>query len=145
MISVEMNTKPRSERMPPHKLLESVQGNYNSLCENSPLVPPPIVDQFNYKFGTLKDFSLPEETNGLHAVTVYNGSDPADQKTHPLMSSIMDKIGNDLVSSKAGLENAISGIVKSAAEKREAGEAQKKEVSLEMVPLIDVPPPTPGK
>lgn len=145
MISVEMNTKPRSERMPPHKLLESVQGNYNSLCENSPLVPPPIVDQFNYKFGTLKDFSLPEETNGLHAVTVYNGSDPADQKTQPLMSSIMDKIGNDLVSSKAGLENAISGIVKSAAEKREAGEAQKKEVSLEMVPLIDVPPPTPGK
>jgi hypothetical protein len=143
MISVEMNTKPRSERMPPHKLLEYVQGNYNSLCENSPLVPPPIVDQFNHKFGTLKDFSLPEETNGLHAVTVYNGSDPADQKSHPLISPIMDKIGDNVLSSKAAMENAISGIVKSAAEKREAETI--KPVTLEMVNLADVPPPTPGK
>ena len=141
MISVEMNTKPRSERMPPHKLLENVQGNYNSLCENSPLVPPPIVDQFNHKFGTLKDFSLPEETNGLHAVTVYNGTDPAEQKTQPLISPIMDKIGDDMMSSKAAMENAISNIVKSAAEKRETT----KPVTLEMVSLNDVPPPTPGK
>jgi hypothetical protein len=76
MISVEMNTKPRSERMPPSKLLEYVQNNYNSLCENSPLVPAPIVDLFNRRFSGIEDFSMPEETNGLHAITVYAGEDP---------------------------------------------------------------------
>jgi hypothetical protein len=88
MISVEMNTKPRSERMPPHKLLETVQGNYNSLCENSPLVPPPIVNLFNKRFSGIQDFSLPEETNGLHAITVYVGDDPAAKRYSGLAAEL---------------------------------------------------------
>lgn len=75
---------------------------------------------------------------------VYNGSDPAE-KTQPLISPPLDKISDQLMSSKAAVESAISGIVKSAAEKREETAAEKKEGSLEMVPLNDVPPPTPGK
>lgn len=84
MISVEMNTKPRTERMQPHKLLEHVQSNYNSLCENSPLVPTPIVSLFTRSFGNIQDFSLPEETNGLHAVTIYK--DYGTPSTTPRLS-----------------------------------------------------------
>ena len=88
MISVEMHTKPRSERMMPHKLLEYVQSNYNSLCENSPLVPPPIVNLFNKRFSGIQDFSLPEETNGLHAITVYVGDDPASKRYSGLAAEL---------------------------------------------------------
>jgi hypothetical protein len=88
MISVEMHTKPRTERMAPHKLLEYVQSNYNSLCENSPLVPPPIVDLFNKRFSGIEDFSMPEETNGLHAVTVYVGDDNSGKRYTGLASEL---------------------------------------------------------
>lgn len=127
-ISVEMNTKPRSERMQPHKLLEYVQGNYNSLCENSPLVPPPIVNSFNKKFSNIEDFSLPEETSGLHPITVYVGEDPSEKKyTAPLIQAIMDTTTHTLETNKDTLNNL------------------KKTVELEMVNIIDVPPRTPSK
>ena len=71
MINVELHTKPRSERMSAQKLLDTVKSQYDSLCENSPLVPPTITDLFNKRFGTVKDLSHPEETNGLYPIYVY--------------------------------------------------------------------------
>jgi hypothetical protein len=121
MISVEMHTKPRSERMAPHKLLENVQSTYNSLCENSPLVPPPIVELFNKKFSGIQDFSLPEETNGLHAVTVYVGEDPAHKKYDGLSS--LSNLATPLQSRMVELE--LTRMKKST-------------------PRNDVPGPTPG-
>jgi hypothetical protein len=118
-ISVEMHTKPRSERMAPHKLLEYVQSNYNSLCENSPLVPPPIVDLFNKKFGGIEDFSLPEETNGLHAVTVYIGEDPITKRYSALAGELASPL------TVKGVEIELSG---------------RKKPTLRN----DVPGPTPG-
>jgi hypothetical protein len=101
MISVEMHTKPRSERMMPHKLLEYVQSNYNSLCENSPLVPPPIVNLFNKRFSGIQDFSLPEETNGLHAITVYIGDDPATAKRY---SGLAADLASPLTANRVEIE-----------------------------------------
>ncbi len=70
-IAVEMNTKPRDERMDPKKFLDHVRSTYDQLSESSPLIPPTIISDFNHKFAKLKDFSLPEETSGLHAVYAY--------------------------------------------------------------------------
>lgn len=130
-INVEMSTKPRSERMVPHKLLEYVQGSYNSLCENSPLVPPIIVNEFNHKFGKLEDFSVPEETNGLHAVMVYKGDDPADMKIQPLITPTVEH-------QRSNIESAISSTIKTKAAEREP-------ITIEMVSFNDVPPPVPSK
>jgi hypothetical protein len=127
MISVEMHTKPRSERMAPHKLLESVQSTYNSLCENSPLVPPPIVELFNKRFSGIQDFSLPEETNGLHAVTVYSGEDPATTRSdsHSVISELSAPLHPKMVELElTGLRKIPSRPV--------------------MTPRNDVPGPTPG-
>lgn len=70
-ISIEMSTKPREERMSPKKLLEYVKNAYDQLVENGPLIDPTIIAEFNRKFTNVKDLSLPEETNGLHAVEPY--------------------------------------------------------------------------
>jgi len=75
-IAVEMNTKPRSERIRPKKLLDMVRSQYDQLGESSPLIPPMIINDFNKRFAGLKDFSLPEETNGLHAVYSFTSSSP---------------------------------------------------------------------
>jgi len=83
MINIELHTKPRNERMAPHKLLDTVKSQYDSLCENSPLVPPPIVDLFNKRFGNVKDLSLPEETNGLYPIYVYSEKEPNQPHTPP--------------------------------------------------------------
>ncbi len=129
MISVEMHTKPRSERMAPHKLLENVQSTYNSLCENSPLVPPPIVELFNKRFGGIQDFSLPEETNGLHAVTVYAGEDPATRRSdsHSVISELTTPLKAKMVELELpGMKNVSSFIPP------------------RLQPRNDVPGPTPG-
>lgn len=84
MINIELHTKPRNERMLPHKLLDTVKSQYDSLCENSPLIPPTIVDIFNKRFGDIKDLSLPEETNGLYPIYVYDEKEPNRPHTPPL-------------------------------------------------------------
>jgi hypothetical protein len=83
MINIELHTKPRSERIAPHKLLDTVKSQYDSLCENSPLIPPPIIDIFNKRFGSVKDLSLPEESNGLYPIYVYDEKEPRQPRTPP--------------------------------------------------------------
>ena len=87
MINIELHTKPRSERMGAQKLLDTVKSQYDSLCENSPLVPPPITDIFNKRFGTVKDLSLPEETNGIYPIYVYEEM-PHAPPTTPVFSPL---------------------------------------------------------
>lgn len=108
-IAVEMNTKPRAERMNPKKLLEYVSTTFDQLGESSPLIAPTIVSSFVHKFGKLKDFSLPEETNGLHAVYSFNARDnsPPSTPDQPLkIPSLMSKLG----SPSSAISSAISSV-----------------------------------
>lgn len=75
-LSIEMSL-PRHERMSPNDLLKYVKTEYDRLSEISPLVPPPIINLFREKFSDAKydEISKPEDTNGLHAITIY---DPAE-------------------------------------------------------------------
>jgi hypothetical protein len=70
-ISVELNTKPRTERMTAKKILDFVKTTYDQLGETSPLVPPAISETFNKQFKNVPDFSRPEEFGELHAVHAY--------------------------------------------------------------------------
>ncbi len=108
-IAVEMNTKPRAERMNPKKLLEYVSTTFDQLGESSPLIAPTIVSSFIHKFGKLKDFSLPEETNGLHAVYSFNARDnsPPSTPDQPLkIPSLMSKLGTP----SSAISSAISSV-----------------------------------
>lgn len=130
MIYVEMNTKPRTERMQPHKLLEYVQGNYNSLCENSPLIPQPIVKLFTGQFSGLKDFSLPEETNGLHSISVYRDiqtpmSTPRLSKNLGYVPPALDQLSTSIKEKAPTTVEIISP----------------RNVEIEMSPVKDVPGP----
>lgn len=87
MIHVEMSTKPRGERMPPHKLLDYITTQYNQLAESSPLLPPGIIKLFNERFGQLKDFSHPEECNGLNAVYPYKEPSFVVPPNSPVLTS----------------------------------------------------------
>ena len=64
---------PREERMAPGDLLKTVREQYDRLAETTPDVPPPIIRQFQKKFGMAKyaQISKPEEANGLEEITVY--------------------------------------------------------------------------
>jgi len=83
-ISTEMSTKPRDERMNATKMLEKVRNEYDQLGENSPLIPPQIIEEFNKKFENLKDFSRPEECNGLHAVYPYSETEIVPPPPSPM-------------------------------------------------------------
>jgi hypothetical protein len=69
-ISVEMSL-PRNERTEPSELLRYVRVEYDRLSEISPLIPPPIIKEFNLRFGKEKEISQPEEVNGLEKIEVY--------------------------------------------------------------------------
>jgi hypothetical protein len=64
---------PRDERMTPAELLKNTKDAYDQLAEISPLVPPPVIAEFKYRFDKpqYKDISKPEECNGLEKVDVY--------------------------------------------------------------------------
>lgn len=62
---------PRDERMPPKDLLKYVKDQYDRLQEISPLIPAPVMKEFQIKFKDEKDISKPEESNGLEKITVY--------------------------------------------------------------------------
>ena len=74
-LSVEMSL-PRQERMMATDLLKYTKSEYDRLSEISPLLPPSVVDTFKSRFNKVTDVSFPEETNGLHAVAIYQSSEP---------------------------------------------------------------------
>jgi len=71
-INVEMSL-PRDERMIPADLLKYVKEQYDRLAEISPLIPQSVINEFKTKFNKpeYKHISFPEETNGLHAITIF--------------------------------------------------------------------------
>jgi hypothetical protein len=75
-LSIEMSL-PRHERMTPNDLLKYVKTEYDRLSEISPLVPPVIINLFRQKFSNAKydEISKPEDTNGLHAISIYDPTD----------------------------------------------------------------------
>jgi hypothetical protein len=72
-LSIEM-ALPRHERMTPADLLKYVKTEYDRLSEISPLLPPSVVSLFRQRFSKPEYNSIakPEDTNGLHAVTIYH-------------------------------------------------------------------------
>jgi len=75
-LSIEM-ALPRNERMSPNDLLKYVKTEYDRLSEISPLVPPLIIDLFRERFSDAKydAISKPEDTNGLHAIEIFQRGD----------------------------------------------------------------------
>lgn len=86
-ISVELNTKPRTERTPAKKILDFVKTTYDQLGETSPLVPPNIAETFNKNFKHVPDFSRPEEFGELHAVYAY----PVSKADKEITVNIVDE------------------------------------------------------
>jgi hypothetical protein len=76
-LSIEM-ALPREERMRPSDLLKYVKTEYDRLSEISPLIPSSAIDLFKAKFSDAKydTISKPEESNGLHAITIYHDGRP---------------------------------------------------------------------
>jgi hypothetical protein len=70
-ISIQMSL-PRNERLSPADLLKYVKEQYDRLSEISPLIPPKIIEEFKIRFKDVKDITMPEETNGLHAIYIYS-------------------------------------------------------------------------
>lgn len=71
-LSVEL-ALPRGERMSPTDLLKFVRTEYDQMMEKSPLLPRPVIVAFRDKFKDMKDkVAFPEETNGLHSISVYS-------------------------------------------------------------------------
>lgn len=70
-ISIQMSL-PRNERLSPADLLKYVKEQYDRLSEISPLIPPKIIAEFKQRFKDVKDITMPEETNGLHAIYIYD-------------------------------------------------------------------------
>jgi hypothetical protein len=51
-----------------------VRVEYDRFAETSPLIPPGVIALFRERFANdpkYAEITFPEETNGLHAVTVY--------------------------------------------------------------------------
>ena len=72
-LSIEMSL-PRDERMAPSDLLKYTQEQYDRMSEISPLIPPQIIEEFKTKFSSITDISKPEETNGLHAIHIFDAT-----------------------------------------------------------------------
>lgn len=81
-LSIEM-ALPREERMRPSDLLKYVKTEYDRLSEISPLLPPQVIEMFKSKFSDAKydSISKPEESNGLHAITIYHDNRPTPTNT----------------------------------------------------------------
>jgi len=76
-VSVQMRL-PRDERLCAIECLKYVKQEFDRLQEISPLVAPPIIREFQQKFGNDKyaAISKPTETNGLEAIEIYKESMP---------------------------------------------------------------------
>jgi hypothetical protein len=84
-LAIEMSL-PRNERMNPSDLLKYTKEQYDRLSEISPLIPPEIIEEFRNKFKHIKDITMPEETNGLHAIYIFDRTEemPQIKLTPPL-------------------------------------------------------------
>lgn len=89
-ISIQMSL-PRNERLSPADLLKYVKEQYDRLSEISPLIPPKIIAEFKVKFKDVKDITMPEETNGLHAIYVYD-----ETSLKRVDSAPASPVGNDV-------------------------------------------------
>lgn len=85
-LSVEMSL-PRDERMAAPDLLKYTKTEYDRLSEISPLIPPSVIDTFKSRFKATT-VALPEETNGLHAVEIYQPSTPAQLPAEQIPANI---------------------------------------------------------
>ena len=88
-LSVEMSL-PRNERMDPTSLLKYVKTEIDRLAEVSPLIPSKIIKLFKARFADPKYDAIakPEESNGLHAIQVYDGPTPAPSPTVPIIDTM---------------------------------------------------------
>lgn len=75
-ISVEMSL-PREERTPPAEFLKYCKEQYDRLSEISPLLPELVIKEFKEKFSkeSLQNISVPEQMNGLEAISIYGEHD----------------------------------------------------------------------
>ena len=69
-LSIEMSL-PREERMTPADLLKLTRDTYDRLQEISPLIPPDVLREFQYKFKNEKEIAKPEEANGLEHIIIF--------------------------------------------------------------------------
>ena len=81
-ITVELSL-PREERMKPHDFLKYVKDQYDRLQEISPIIPTPIIRDFQRKFKNETEISKPEEANGLEKITVYRRTDEEEDPGRP--------------------------------------------------------------
>jgi hypothetical protein len=72
-LNIEM-ALPRDERMSPKDLLKHTKDAYDRLQEISPILPPEIIQSFKKQFNRpeYKDITMPEETNGLEKIVIYD-------------------------------------------------------------------------
>jgi hypothetical protein len=83
-IQIELGL-PRHERMSPSDLLKLVRETYERLTEISPLIPPPVINEFKKK---VKDYNgrvaTPTEANGLSEIKIYEDERVgAEEKVEP--------------------------------------------------------------
>jgi hypothetical protein len=69
-LSIQMSL-PRKERMNPTDLLKHTNQSYDRLREISPIVPDPIVKEFNVTF-TNTSITMPEDANTLTSISIYH-------------------------------------------------------------------------
>jgi len=75
---------PREERKTPHDLLKYVKDQIDNLAEVSPMLPPPVIEEFKRQFDNEKyhEVSKPEEANGLEKITVFGEPDSKRHFNH---------------------------------------------------------------
>lgn len=88
-LNIEMSL-PRDERMSPRDLLKYTKDSYDRLQEISPLIPPEIIASFKQEFAAkpeYNDVSMPEITNGLERIIIY---DENQAKSNAKLPSVQD-------------------------------------------------------
>lgn len=112
---------PREERKTPHDLLKYVKDQIDNLAEVSPMLPPPVIEEFKKQFDNEKynEVSKPEEANGLEKITVFGEPDskrhfhhvPADRArstvTSPIASSPPPELTIEIPAPKFSVVNPL--------------------------------------
>lgn len=95
---------PRVSRRPVSDFLKSIIARYNDLLQNQPIIPKEIVDKYEKRMKTLKDFVNPFELSHLDVV-IDNQSDKSDDS-----SNIFQKKFDQLLRKKKSTVQEISPI-----------------------------------
>ena len=92
---------PREERKTPHDLLKYVKDQIDNLAEVSPMLPPPVIEEFKKQFDNEKynEVSKPEEANGLEKITVFGEPDSKRHFHHVPADRLRSTVTSPLVSS----------------------------------------------